>query len=128
MSSPRRLISTGSPFEQTMGYSRAVVAGDWCFVSGVTGYDYSDMSMPETAAAQARNCFETIGGVLSEAGFAMGDIVRVQYTVVERASVAELTPVLEQYLGMIRPAATMIIAGLIEPAMKLEVEVTAFRG
>lgn len=126
--STRRLISTGSPFEKTMGYSRAVVQGDWCFVSGVTGYDYSDMSMPEDVSVQARNCFETIGGVLTEAGFALGDIVRVQYTVTDRACVHELAPVLEQYLGAVRPAATMIIAGLIEPEMKLEIEVTAFRG
>ena len=128
MPSPRKKISTGSPFEQTMGYSRAIVQGDWCFVSGVTGYDYATMTMPDAVADQARNCFETIAGVLTEAGFAMTDIARVQYTVVDRELVAEIQPVLETCLGDIRPAATMVIAGLIEPAMKIEIEVTAYRG
>lgn len=128
MPSQRQLISTGSPFEKTMGYSRAVVQGDWCFVSGVTGYDYATMTMPASVADQARNCFETIQRVLSEAGFSMSDIARVQYTVVHAELVADLQPVLEQYLGEIRPAATMVIAGLIEPEMKVEIEVTGFRG
>ena len=128
MPSPRRLISTGSPFEKTMGYSRAVVQGDWCFVSGVTGYDYASMSLPEDVTTQTRNCFETISNVLGEAGFGMADIVRVQYTVTDRAFVAELQAVLEQYLGEIRPAATMVIAELIEPEMLIEIEVTAYKG
>lgn len=128
MASPRRLISTGSSFEKTMGYSRAVVQGDWCFVSGVTGYNYADMTLPEDAGAQAANCFITIANVLAEAGFSMTDIARVQYTVTERAFVPEIRPFLEQQLGDIRPAATMIIAGLIEPEMKIEIEVTAFKG
>jgi enamine deaminase RidA (YjgF/YER057c/UK114 family) len=76
----RKLITTGSDFEKTMGYSRAVVQGDWCFVSGVTGYDYATMEMPDSIADQARNCFATIAKVLTEAGFAMSDIARVQYT------------------------------------------------
>ena len=128
MPSPRRLISTGSPFEKTMGYSRAVVQGDWCFVSGVTGYDYASMSLPKDVTTQARNCFETISKVLDEAGFGMADIVRVQYTVTDRAFVAELQPILEHYLGEIRPAATMVIAELIEPEMLIEIEVTAYMG
>ena len=128
MPSPRRLISTGSPFEKTMGYSRAVVQGDWCFVAGVTGYDYQTMSLPEAADAQAENCFSTISSVLAEAGFRMEDVVRVQYTVTDRAFVEAIVPVLGRHLGDIRPAATMVITGLIEPAMKIEVEVTAFRG
>ena len=128
MPSPRTLISTGSEFEKTMGYSRAVVQGDWCFVSGVTGYDYSSMTMPDLVADQARNCFKTIKNVLKEATFEMGDIARVQYTVVDAAWVPDIRPVLETYLGDIRPAATMVIAGLIEPEMLIEVEVTAFRG
>ena len=128
MTSPRQLISTGSPFEKTMGYSRAVVQGDWCFVSGVTGYDYATMEMPETVADQARNCFETIKTVLSEAGFSMSDIARVQYTVVDRDYVPDLRPVLGEYLGDIRPAATMVIANLIEKEMLVEIEVTGFRG
>lgn len=123
-----RRISTGSPFEKTMGYSRAVVKGDWCFVSGVTGYDYATMVMPEGVAAQARNCFATIRAVLDEAGFTMGDIVRVQHTLTDAGSVDDLAPVLEEALGEVRPAATMVIAGLIRPEMKVEIEVTAFRG
>lgn len=121
-------ISTGSPFEATMGYSRAVVKGGWCFVSGVTGYDYATMTMPEAAIDQARNCFGTIGAVLDQAGFTMEDIVRVQYTVVDAMVVEEILPALAEALGEIRPAATMVIAGLIRPEMKVEIEVTAFRG
>ncbi|GAB4381901.1 RidA family protein [Albidovulum sp.] len=123
-----RRISTGSPFERTMGYSRAVVKGDWCFVSGVTGYDYATMEMPEDVAAQAANCFATIARVLGEAGFAMADIVRVQYTLTDAALVDRVVPVLGAELGEIRPAATMVIAGLIRPEMRIEIEVTAFRG
>jgi len=128
MPSLRRLISTGSSFEKTMGYSRALVQGDWCFVSGVTGYDYATMTLPESVAAQAEKCFETINKVLVDAGFAMADIARVQYTVSDRADVPELASILERYLGDVRPAATMVIAGLIDPAMKIEIEVTAFKG
>ncbi len=128
MKNERKLISTGSPFEQKMGYSRAVVQGDWCFISGVTGYDYHSMEMPVNVVAQAQNCFATIRNVLTEAGFDMADIVRVQYTVVDAALVDELSPILEQMLGEIRPAATMIIAGLIKPEMLIEIEVTAFVG
>jgi len=111
-----------------MGYSRAVVQGDWCFVSGVTGYDYATMAMPEDAAEQAEACFATIARVLDEAGFGMSDIVRVQYTVVDRGLVDAIAPVLGRHLGTIRPAATMVVAGLIAPEMKIEIEVTAFRG
>lgn len=121
-------ISTGSPFEATMGYSRAIVKGGWCFVSGVTGYDYATMQMPDSIADQARNCFATIAAVLTEAGFEMADIVRVQYTVVAPELVGALVPVLGETLGVIRPAATMVIAGLIRPEMKVEIEVTAFKG
>lgn len=121
-------ISTGSPFEATMGYSRAVVKGGWCFVSGVTGYDYTTMTMPGAAVEQARNCFATIAAVLAQAGFTMEDIVRVQYTVTDAALVDEIIPALGEALGEIRPAATMVIAGLIRPEMKVEIEVTAFRG
>jgi enamine deaminase RidA (YjgF/YER057c/UK114 family) len=121
-------ISTGSPFEATMGYSRAVVKGGWCFVSGVTGYDYATMQMPDGIVSQAENCFATIKGVLEQAGFALDDIVRVQYTVTDAALVDALVPVLGAHLGSIRPAATMVIAGLIKPEMLVEIEVTAFRG
>jgi len=128
MKTERKLISTGSPFEAKMGYSRAVVQGEWCFVSGVTGYNYSTMEMPVKIADQARNCFTTIGKVLREAGFEMGDIARVQYTVVNADLVDDLIPALGEAFGDIRPAATMIIAGLIKPEMLIEIEVTAYRG
>ena len=121
-------ISTGSPFEATMGYSRAIVKGGWCFVSGVTGYDYATMEIPDDVAAQARNCFATIARVLAEAGFDTGDIVRVQYTLTDAGSVDAIIPVLGETLGAVRPAATMVIAGLIRPEMKIEIEVTAFKG
>lgn len=121
-------ISTGSPFEKTMGYSRAVVKGPWCFVSGVTGYDYATMAIPDGIADQARNCFKTIAWALNEGGFAVEDIVRVQYTVTDASLVEALVPVLGEYLGEIRPAATMVVAGLIKPEMKVEIEVTALKG
>ncbi|MBC9246253.1 RidA family protein [Paracoccus sp. 11-3] len=111
-----------------MGYSRAIVKGDWCFVSGVTGYDYSTMTIPDDPAEQARNCFRTIFRVLDEAGFAPEDIVRVQYTVIDAGLVDQIIPALGEAFGEIRPAATMIVAGLIKPEMKIEIEVTAFRG
>ncbi|MEM1086246.1 MAG: RidA family protein, partial [Pseudomonadota bacterium] len=110
------------------GYSRAVVQGDWCFISGVTGYDYSSMRLPEDVVGQADNCFATIASVLKRAGFDMTDIARVQYTVIDRDFVPKLSPVLEKWLGNIRPAATMVVAGLIEEKMKIEIEVTAFKG
>ena len=122
-----RRISTGSPFEAAMGYSRAVVKGPWCFVSGVTGYDYATMVMPDDVAQQAQNCFATIARVLDEAGFEIGDIVRVQYTVTDAALVDAIIPVLGAHLGEVRPAATMVVAGLIKPEMKIETEVTALK-
>jgi enamine deaminase RidA (YjgF/YER057c/UK114 family) len=125
---PKRLISTGSPFEQKMGYSRAVVQGDWCFMAGVTGYDYSTMELPEGIAAQAENCFRTVEGVLKDAGFAMSDIVRVTHYVTSERLVDDLIPVLGAHLGEIRPAATMVIAKLMKPEMLYEIEVTAFKG
>lgn len=126
--SKRKLISTGSSFEVTMGYSRAVIQGDWAFVSGVTGYDYSTMEMPSSIADQGRNCFETIKSALTEGGFTLADIVRVQYTVTDASLVEELIPALGEYMGDVRPAATMVIAGLIKPEMLVEIEVTAFKG
>ncbi len=121
-------ISTGSPFEKTLGYSRAIVKGDWCFVSGVTGYDYATMTMPDGVADQARNCWATIEKVLIEGGFTMADIVRVQYTLTDAALMPEVTPALGEAMGEVRPAATIVIAGLIKPEMLIEIEVTAFKG
>jgi len=123
----RRLISTGSPFEKTAGYSRAVVVGEWCFISGTTGYDYAAMTMPESVEDQTRNALATIEKTLVEAGFAMSDVVRVRYTVTDWAFVDRVFSVLGEVFGDIRPAATMVIAGLIEPEMKIEIEASAYR-
>ena len=123
----RKLISTGSPFEKTAGYSRAVVQGDWCFVSGTTGYDYATMTMPESVAEQTRNCMATITKALETAGFHLADIVRVHYYVTDRAFVDVVFPILGGYFGDIRPAATMIVCGLAKPEMKIEIEATALR-
>jgi enamine deaminase RidA (YjgF/YER057c/UK114 family) len=123
----RRRISTGSPFERTAGYSRAVVQGDWCFVSGTTGYDYATMVMPESVEAQARNCLATIGHALAEAGFLFKDVVRAHYYVTDAAYADLVFPILGQTFGEIRPAATMIVCGLIRPEMKIEIEVTALK-
>jgi enamine deaminase RidA (YjgF/YER057c/UK114 family) len=123
----RRLISTGSPFERSFGYSRAVVQGDWCFMSGTTGYDYVTMTMPEKVDDQARNCLATIGKALDEAGFSMRDVVRVHYYITDASYADVITPVLGAAFGEIRPAATMIVCGLIKREMKIEIEVTAYR-
>ncbi|MCB1518212.1 MAG: RidA family protein [Hyphomicrobiaceae bacterium] len=118
-------ISTGSPFERTLGYSRAVVDDDMIYVSGTTGYDYDKMVMPEDVAAQARNALETISRVLGDAGGTLRDVVRVRYYLTSAEHVEAITPVLGEYFGDIRPAATMVVAGLIDPLMKVEIEVTA---
>ena len=124
----RKLISTGSPFETLAGYSRAVVQGDWCFVSGTTGYDYETMTMPETVEEQARNIFATIAKTLDDAGFALSHVVRATYIVTDVAYKDDVFKVTGEMFGDIRPAATMMVAGLIQPEMKVEIEVTAFRG
>jgi enamine deaminase RidA (YjgF/YER057c/UK114 family) len=123
----RRLISTGSPFEKQAGYSRAVVSGDFCFVSGTTGYDYRTMQMPDDVEDQTRNALATIEQTLAEAGFDMADVVRVQYTLTDVDLVERVFAVVGETFGEIRPAATMVIAGLIKPEMTIEVEVTAHR-
>ena len=124
----RERISTGSAFEREVGYSRAVVQGDWCFMAGVTGYDYAAMTLPEGIAAQAERAFDTVEEVLARAGFALADVVRVTHYVRDRDAVPDLIPVLSRRLGAVRPAATMVVAGLMEAAMLYEVEVTALRG
>ncbi|MGX5721094.1 RidA family protein [Shinella zoogloeoides] len=123
----RRLISSGSPFETTAGYSRAVVEGNWCFVSGTTGYDYATMTMPESVEDQTRNCLSTIGRVLEDAGFSFADVVRCHYYVTEAAFADRIFPILGETFGAIRPAATMIVCDLIRPEMRIEIEVTALR-
>ena len=124
----RQLISTGSPFEEAFAYSRAVVQGDWCFVAGTTGYDYTKMEMPESAEEQARNCYKTIADVLAKAGFSLADVVRVQYTITAPEVQNEIAPALREAMGNVKPASTMVVAGLVAPEMKVEIEVTAYRG
>ena len=125
---PRRLISTGSPFEKAAGFSRAVVDGDFAFVAGTTGYDYATMTMPTDVTSQSRNCFKTIEAALKEAGFAMADIVRATYYVLDVRDADALFAVCGEVLGDIRPAATLlVVAGLLKPEMKIEIEVTAKR-
>jgi enamine deaminase RidA (YjgF/YER057c/UK114 family) len=125
---PRRLISTGSPFEKTAGYSRAVVDGDFCFVAGTTGYDYATMTMPADVTSQSRNCFKTIAAALQEAGFAMADIVRATYYITDLKDAHAHFAICGEVLGDIRPAATLlVVAGLYKPEMKIEIEVTAKR-
>ncbi len=123
----RQLISTGSPFEKVAGYSRAVVDGPWCFVAGTTGYDYATMSMPDDVKAQTENAMATIAKALGDAGFSMSDIVRVRYIVTDASLADPVFSVVGRWLKDIRPAATMIIAGLIRPEMKIEIEATAYR-
>jgi len=125
----RRLISTGSPLEASAGYSRAVVDGDFCFVAGTTGYDYATMQMPAGTAAQTRNCFATIAQVLSAAGFALADVVRARYYIVDHADAETVLTICGEYFREIRPAATIVVvAGLVRPEMRVEIEVTAKRG
>lgn len=123
----RKLISTGSPFEKEAGYSRAVVQGDQCFVSGTTGYDYATMIMPETVEEQTRNCLATIARALTDGGFDMADVVRVHYYITDWAFVDVIYPILGEIFGGIRPAATMIVCQLNKPEMKIEIEATALR-
>lgn len=106
----RRLISTGSPFERIAGYSRAVVQGDWVFISGTTGYDYTTMTMPDSVEEQTRNCFATIAKVLEDAGSSLKDIVRVNYVVTAPELADRVFPVCGEFLGDIRPAAMIIVA------------------
>jgi enamine deaminase RidA (YjgF/YER057c/UK114 family) len=122
----RRLISSGSPFEKTIGFSRAVVEGQWCFVSGTVGFDEHG-KLPDDVVKQAENAFAIIRWALESAGFSFRDVVRVHYIVSDRRYVPLVTPIFGQVFGDIRPAATLIIAGLIDERMKVEVEVTAYR-
>ena len=123
----RRLISSGSTFEEKIGYSRAVVVGDWIFVSGTTGFDYSRMVIPEGLLDQTEQCLKNIESALKEADASMKDVVRVHY-ILPNASEFELTwPILRKYFGEVRPAATMICAGLADARMKIEIEVTALK-
>ncbi|HTE82703.1 MAG TPA: RidA family protein [Reyranella sp.] len=125
---PRRLISTGSPFEKTIGYSRAVIDGDFAFVAGTTGYDYATMTMPADVTSQTRNCFKTIEAALRDGGFVMADLVRATYYVTDAKDADTVLAVCGETLADIRPAATLlVVAGLYKPEMKVEIEVTAKR-
>lgn len=121
----RRLISSGSRFEDEIGYSRAVVDGDDVFVSGTTGYDYATMTLPEGVVDQCERAFANIEAALREAGATMDDVVRVTYIVPDRADWPACWPVTRRWLGRARPAATLLVAALMEPAMKIEIQVTA---
>jgi enamine deaminase RidA (YjgF/YER057c/UK114 family) len=122
---PRKLIGSGSPFEQEIGYSRAVVDGKWVFVAGTTGFDYAAMTISDDIAAQTEQCLKNIEAALREAGSSLKDVVRVTYVVPNGEEFRQCWPVLRQYFGEIRPAAMMISAGLADSRMKIEIEVTA---
>lgn len=123
----RTLISSGSPLEAQYGYSRAVVQGDWCFVAGTTGPAPDGSGFPESVAAQAENAFAIVEKAMAQEGFTLADVVRATYYITDPAYWAEIQPVLGGRFGEIRPASSCIICGLVNPAMKFEVELTALR-
>ena len=124
----RRAILSGSTFEEQIGYARAVVDGDWVHVSGTTGFDYRSMTIADDVVAQAEQCLVNVGAALAEAGCGFADVVRVRYLLPDRADFEPCWPVLRRWFGEIRPAAMMIVAGLADPRMKIEIEVTARKG
>jgi enamine deaminase RidA (YjgF/YER057c/UK114 family) len=121
------LISSGSTFEAEIGYSRAVVQGDWVFVSGTTGFDYTTMAISADVREQAEQCLRNIESALLQAGSCMADVVRVTYVLPDAADFPKCWPILREILGEIRPAAMMISAGLADPRMRIEIEVTALK-
>ena len=123
----RRLISSGSQFEREVGYSRVVVDGEWAFVSGTTGFDYATMTISEGVAEQARQALENIVSALADAGFSLADVVRANYILPSVEDWPACWPVLREYFGEIRPASTMVVAGLADARMRIEIEVTARR-
>jgi len=123
----RKLISSGSPFERDIGYSRAVAVWDWVFVSGTTGFDYGKMTISEDVAAQAEQCLKNIEAALKQAGSSLADVVRVVYVLPDASQFEKCWPVLRKYFGEVRPAAMMISAGLADPRMKIEIEATALK-
>lgn len=125
---PRQLISSGSPFEAQIGYSRAVRVDPWVFVSGTTGFDYATMQIADDPAAQAEQCLRNIDAALREAGSSMGEVVRVRFLLPDAEDFPPCWPVLQRWLGEIRPAATMQVCGLADPRMRIEIEVTALMG
>lgn len=127
MSGERHLISSGSSFEVEIGYSRAVVQGDWIFVSGTTGFDYATMTIADDIVTQAVQCLRNIESALAQANASLADVVRVTYMLPDASEFPQCWPVLRQFFGAIRPAATMISVGLADPRMRIEIEVTALR-
>ena len=123
----RKLISSGSTFERDIGYSRAVAVGDWVFVSGTTGFDYATMTISDGVAEQTRQTLENIQSALAEAGFSLADVVRTRYILPAAEDFPACWPVLREFFGEIRPASTMLVAGLADPRMRIEIEVTARR-
>jgi enamine deaminase RidA (YjgF/YER057c/UK114 family) len=123
----RQLISSGSTFEALIGYSRAVVAGDWVFVSGTTGFDYATMTISDDVVVQAEQCLKNIASALEQAGSNLQDVVRVTYVLPQTPDFEPCWPVLRKYFDEVRPAAMMISAGLADPRMKIEIEVTALK-
>lgn len=121
----RRLIISNSAFEQAIAYSRAVCDGGFVFVSGCTGFDYATMSIPEGAPEQAEQAFRNIDSALRQAGAGLSDIVRVRYILPAREDFEPCWPVIRRWLGDVRPAATMLVAGLLDPRMRIEIEATA---
>lgn len=124
----RRAILSGSVFEERIGYARAVVDGDWVHVSGTTGFDYATMTISDDVVEQAEQCLKNIGAALTEAGCDFSDVVRVRYLLPDRADFEPCWPVLRRTFGQVRPAATMLMCGLADPRMKIEIEVYARRG
>ena len=125
MSIQSSLISSGSPFEEEIAYSRVVVDGNWVFVSGTTGFDYATMAISDCIAEQTDQALRNIEAALAEAGSSLRDVVRVRYILPDGDEFSKCWPVLREYFGSIRPAATMICAQLMDPRMKIEIEVTA---
>lgn len=125
--SNRKLISSGSTFEAEIGYSRAVVQGDWVFVSGTTGFDYATMTIADGLLEQTEQCLKNIASALEQAGSSLQDVVRVTYVLPNGSEFPECWPVLRKYFGDVRPAAMMISAGLADPRMRIEIEVTALK-
>ena len=123
----RELISSGSSFEKEMAYSRAVVDGKWVFVSGTTGFNYDDMTIAGDIEVQMEQCFKNIVAVLDQAGSKLADVVRVTYILPDGEGFEKCRHVLQKYLGDVRPAATMFKAGLFDPRMKIEIQVTALK-
>jgi enamine deaminase RidA (YjgF/YER057c/UK114 family) len=123
----RRLIGSGSTFEAEIGYSRAVVDGDWIFVSGTTGFDYKAMTIADSVTEQTEQCLKNIQSALAEAGSSLRDVVRVIYVLPDAGEFKQCWPILRKYFGEVRPAAMMISAGLADPRMRIEIEVTARR-